>query len=283
MHPIPLSKQCSPDEKENAVQGMFSSIAHRYDLNNSLLSLGWHHAWKRKAVQMAQIREGMTVLDLCTGTADIAILLAQQGQAIHKAQKLWLNGPTSGLASGGPGYGGIGGCPERTPHGPPYIKVIALDLNEQMLKLGREKVVKQGLGPQVTCLRGNVERLQFKDRSFDVVTVAFGIRNLDHIPKAFAEIYRVLKLEGRMVCLEFSRPPSRLLQKVYDFYSFKILPYIGTVVSGDKTGVYQYLPASIRQFPDQEGLKEIIRAAGFRRVEYLNLTGGIVAIHIGWR
>jgi demethylmenaquinone methyltransferase/2-methoxy-6-polyprenyl-1,4-benzoquinol methylase len=167
--------------------------------------------------------------------------------------------------------------------GPPQIKVIAMDLNEQMLRLGREKIAKQGLDHQVTCLRGNAERLQFKDHSFDVVTVAFGIRNLDHIPKAFAEIYRVLKSGGRMVCLEFSRPPSRLLQKLYDFYSFKILPYIGTTVSGDKTGVYQYLPASIRQFPDQEGLKEMIRAAGFRKVEYLNLTGGIVAIHIGWR
>ena len=265
MRPMHLSDQMTSDGKETAVQGMFSSIAQRYDLNNSLLSLGWHHAWKRRAVQLAQVREGMTVLDLCTGTADIAILLTQQ--ANRRSEKLHLSGPTSGLASGGP----------------PYTKVIALDLNERMLNVGREKITNQGLGPQVTCLRGNAEWLQFKDQSFDRVTVAFGIRNLDHIPKAFTEIYRVLKPEGQMICLEFSRPPSRWLQRLYNFYSFKILPYIGTTVSGDKTGVYQYLPASIRQFPDQEGLKEMIRAAGFGKVEYLNLTGGIVAIHRAWR
>jgi demethylmenaquinone methyltransferase/2-methoxy-6-polyprenyl-1,4-benzoquinol methylase len=243
-------QQLTPGEKEKSVQGMFSSIAHRYDLNNSLLSLGWHHAWKRKAVQMANIQEGMTVLDLCTGTADLAILLAQQ---IYPR------------------------------HGPPHIKVIALDLNEHMLHLGREKIAEHGLSQRVTCLRGHVEWLQFKDQTFDVVTVAFGIRNVDHISKAFTESYRVLKPEGRMICLEFTRPPSRLLRRLYEFYSFKILPFIGTAVSGDKTGVYRYLPASIRQFPDQEGLKQIIHAAGFRKVDYHNLTGGIVAIHIGWR
>jgi demethylmenaquinone methyltransferase/2-methoxy-6-polyprenyl-1,4-benzoquinol methylase len=238
-----------PSEKEKAVQGMFSSISHRYDLNNSLLSLGWHHAWKRKAVQMADIQQGMMVLDLCTGTADLAILLAQA----------------------------------VSPHGPPHIKVMALDLNEQMLFVGRGKIAESGLSRQVICLRGHAEWLQFKDQTFDVVTVAFGIRNVDHIPKAFAEIYRVLKPGGKMVCLEFTRPPSKLLRRLYDFYSFKVLPFIGTAVSGDKTGVYQYLPASIRGFPDQESLKEIIHAAGFRKVEYLNLTGGIVAIHRGWR
>ncbi|MCI0526711.1 MAG: bifunctional demethylmenaquinone methyltransferase/2-methoxy-6-polyprenyl-1,4-benzoquinol methylase UbiE [Nitrospira sp.] len=245
----PTLQQLVPSEKEKAVQGMFSSIAHRYDLNNSLLSLGWHHAWKRKAIQMANIQEGMAVLDLCTGTADLTILLAQ---AI-------------------------------SPHRPPHIKIIALDLNEQMLSVGREKIAEYGLSRQVICLRGHAEWLQFKDHTFDVVTVAFGIRNVDHVPKAFAEIYRVLKPEGKMICLEFTRPPSRLLRRLYDFYSFKILPFIGTAVAGDKTGVYQYLPSSIREFPDQEGLKAIIQAAGFRKVEYLNLTGGIVAIHRGFK
>jgi demethylmenaquinone methyltransferase/2-methoxy-6-polyprenyl-1,4-benzoquinol methylase len=246
-----------PDGKEQAVQGMFTSIAQRYDLNNSLLSLGWHHAWKRRAVQLAKVREGMTVLDLCTGTADIAIRLTQQIDAFHRSL--------------------------HRISGPRQIRIIALDLNERMLTVGREKIANQGLSPQITCLRGNAEWLQFKDQCFDLVTVAFGIRNLDHIPKAFTEIYRVLKPEGQLICLEFSRPPSKWLQWLYNFYSFRILPCIGTTVSGDKTGVYQYLPASIRQFPDQEGLKEMIHAAGFGKVEYLNLTGGIVAIHSAWR
>ncbi len=259
MHP--MLEQLVPSEKEKAVQGMFSSIAQRYDLNNSLLSLGWHHAWKRKAVQIANIQEGMTVLDLCTGTADLAILLAQ---AISPHRHPQMKESERRALS-------------------PRIKIMALDLNEQMLCVGREKIAEYGLSRQIICLRGHAEWLQFKDQTFDVVTVAFGIRNVDHIPKAFTEIYRVLKPEGKIICLEFTRPPSRLLRRLYDFYSFKILPFIGTAVSGDKTGVYQYLPASIRGFPDQESLKKIIHAAGFRKVDYLNLTGGIVAIHRGWR
>jgi demethylmenaquinone methyltransferase/2-methoxy-6-polyprenyl-1,4-benzoquinol methylase len=257
----PELEQLVPREKEKAVQGMFSSIARRYDLNNSLLSLGRHHAWKRKAVQLANIRQGMTILDLCTGTADLAILLAQASPP-HRPPQIK---ESEELAS------------------PPHIKIMAVDLNEQMLYVGREKISEHGLSREIICLRGHAERLQFKDQTFDVVTVAFGIRNVDHIPKAFAEIYRVLKPEGRMICLEFTRPTSRLLRGLYDFYSFKILPFIGTAVSGDKTGVYEYLPASIRDFPDQESLKEIIQAAGFRKADYLNLTGGIVAIHRGWR
>jgi demethylmenaquinone methyltransferase/2-methoxy-6-polyprenyl-1,4-benzoquinol methylase len=250
-----------PSKKEKAVQDMFSSISHRYDLNNSLLSLGCHHAWKRKAVQMADIRQGMTVLDLCTGTGDLAILLARAVPP-HESPQIK---KSEGLAS------------------PPHIKIMALDLNEQMLFVGRKKIAERGLNRQIICLRGHAEWLQFKDQTFDVVTVAFGIRNVDHIPKAIAEIYRVLKPEGKMVCLEFTRPASRLLRRLYDFYSFKILPFIGTAVSGDKTGVYQYLPASIREFPDQESLKKTLHAAGFRKVEYFNLTGGIVAIHRGFK
>jgi demethylmenaquinone methyltransferase/2-methoxy-6-polyprenyl-1,4-benzoquinol methylase len=210
---------------------------------------------------MANVQQGMTVLDLCTGTADLAILLAQavptpQPPPIKKSERRAL---------------------------PASIKVIALDLNEQMLCIGRGKISEYGLGHQIICLRGHAEWLQFKDQTFDAVTVAFGIRNVDHISKAFTEIYRVLKPEGKMICLEFTRPPSRLLRRLYDFYSFKILPFIGTTVSGDKTGVYQYLPASIREFPDQESLIEIMHAVGFRKADYLNLTGGIVAIHRGWR
>ena len=263
------SGQPVPRRKEKTVQTMFSAIAHRYDLNNSLLSLGWHHSWKRKAVQIAQMQEEMTALDLCTGTADIAILLARQARQDHKGSsqegQAVVSPPQADFPPRGRGL------------------VIALDLNERMLALGRKKIAGQGLNHQITCLRGHAEWLQFKDHSFDLVTVAFGVRNLDDIYRAFAEIHRVLKPEGRVICLEFSRPLSRWLRGLYDFYSFKLLPYIGTAVSGDKTGVYRYLPASIRHFPDQEGLKQILHTVGFRKVEYFNLTGGIVAIHVGWR
>ena len=239
--------------KEQKVQAMFSSIARRYDLNNSLLSLWQHHAWKRKAVELADFQDGMSALDLCAGTADLAILLGRRVRS----------------RNGGTGRG-------------TKSRVIALDLNERMLDLGRGKVAGEGLGRWVTCLRGNAEWIQFKDASFDRVTVAFGIRNVDNVPKALGEIRRVLKPAGRLVCLEFSRPVWGLLRRFYDFYSIRLLPWIGTAVSGDKTGVYEYLPDSIRQFPDQEGFKQLMRGAGFEKVEYLNLSGGIVAVHIGW-
>ena len=236
------------------VQAMFSSIAHRYDLNNSLLSCGWHHLWKRKAVELADLRDGMTALDLCAGTADMAILLARR-----------IRSRTQG--------------PTQNPSG----RIIALDLNDEMLSLGRGKVARENLSPWITCLRGHAERVQFRDRSFDRVTVAFGIRNVEDVPRALREVYRVLKPGGCLVCLEFSRPVSRLFRRLYDFYSFRLIPWIGAAVSGDKTGVYQYLPDSIRHFPDQESFKHLMHAAGFQRVQYTNLSGGIVAIHIGWR
>jgi demethylmenaquinone methyltransferase / 2-methoxy-6-polyprenyl-1,4-benzoquinol methylase len=250
--------------KEKTVQRMFSSIAHRYDLNNSLLSLGRHHAWKQRAVDLAQMQRGMNALDLCSGTADLAILLAKRA-CLPYQKSAALSVPQTGRTEARPG------------------RVIAVDLNEQMLTFGKRKIEEQDLSQQVLCLRGHAEQLHFKDQSFDLVTVAFGIRNLDNISGAFAEICRVLKPGGRVICLEFSKPLSRWLRGVYDLYSFRLLPFLGTVVSRDKTGVYWYLPASIRNFPDQDRLKEIMLAAGFRKVEYTNLTGGIVAIHVGWR
>ena len=221
---------------------MFTAIAHRYDLNNTLLSLGLHHAWKRLAVKMSGAAPGNTVLDLCTGTGDLAVLLARQV-----------------------GF-----------HG----RVIGLDLNERMLAFGRRKIEKLGLS-NITLLTGNAESIQFCDRTFQAATVAFGIRNVTDIRAALGEMYRVLKPGGRAVCLEFSRPTITPLRRLYDFYSFTLLPRIGKFVSGDQTGVYNYLPASIRAFPDQERFKEMFLEAGFSPVMYRNLTGGIVAIHVG--
>jgi demethylmenaquinone methyltransferase/2-methoxy-6-polyprenyl-1,4-benzoquinol methylase len=229
--------------KEEAVQRMFTSIARRYDLNNSLLSLGLHHQWKRDAVAIAGLQEGNRALDLCTGTADLALLMAKRV------------GPTG--------------------------HVIGLDFNEAMLKVGKSKLLRAGFSDRITLMLGNALSLQFQNRSFDAVAVAFGVRNVADLGLAFREIWRVLKPGGRVVCLEFSRPTSALFQRLYRFYSFRCLPYLGRAVSGDRTGVYHYLPASIIEFPDQESLARLMRKSGFEDVEYRNLTGGIVAIHVG--
>lgn len=233
----------APAEKERAVQRMFSAIARWYDLNNTVLSLGLHHRWKREAVARAQASPGQTVLDLCAGTCDLALLLAER----------------------------VG----------PRGRVVACDLNAEMLAIGRSKVERRGRAERIACVLGNAEALQFDDASFDALTVAFGIRNVTNIPKALGEMARVLKPGGRAVCLEFSRPTTAVLRQAYDFYSFTLLPKIGTWIARDRTGVYQYLPDSIRHFPAQEAFAAMWREAGLRDVTYTNYSGGIVAIHVG--
>jgi demethylmenaquinone methyltransferase/2-methoxy-6-polyprenyl-1,4-benzoquinol methylase len=237
-----MQKHSSGDEKEKAVQAMFSSIARFYDLNNSLLSLGMHHRWKKRTLEAVALRTGEKVIDVGAGTADLSILAAAQV-----------------------GKDGM---------------VITSDLNEPMLRIGLKKVQNQQLR-QVRCILGNAEALPLPDAAFDAALTGFCIRNLSDLDQGFREIYRVLKPGGRMACLDFSRPVQPLFRKLYDFYSFTLLPKIGTWVSKDQTGIYQYLPDSIRKFPDQEGLKKRIEAAGFKEVSYQNLTGGIVAIHSG--
>ena len=225
--------------REQAVQRMFTAIARFYDLNNSLLSLGLHHRWKKQAVKHVPLVAGGRALDVGAGTGDLAILL-------H----------------------------DRMNH------VTAVDLNEAMLREGWQKIHKHGLTDRIACLQMNAENLTFRDDMFDAVTAGFCIRNVGNRLKAFAEIRRILKPGGRFVCLEFSRPIAAWLRAIYDWYSFRLLPWIGTLVAHDKTGVYEYLPASIRGFPDQEGLRDQLQSSGFQHVEYRNLTGGIVAIHI---
>src|SRR5207302_4547565 len=232
----------SGSEKEQAVQRMFSSIARYYDLNNSLLSLGLHHSWKRKAVELMARESVKLVLDVGAGTADLALLAANR------------------LGNG--------------------ARIVAADLNRPMLAIGVEKVRKATLQHQILCVQANAERLCLPDAAFDAVTTGFCMRNVADLPHALQEIRRVLKPGGRLICLEFSRPVARWLRRLYDWYSFTLLPWIGTKVSGDTTGVYQYLPASIRSFPDQDGLARLLREVGFQKVEYHNLSGGIVAIHV---
>ena len=247
-------------QKEQAVQRMFSSIARYYDLNNSVLSLGLHHRWKRDAVDMLvgylvarrledpphphplPPGERDLILDIGAGTGDLALLAA----------------------------GRLGDS----------ARIIAADLNHPMLAIGARKVHQAGLQQRILCVQANADRTCAPDSTFDAVTTGFCLRNVGDLHAVLREIYRVLKPGGRLVCLEFSRPIAPWLRHLYDWYSFSLLPWIGTKVSGDTTGVYQYLPASIRTFPDQEGLAKEMRAAGFGCVDYFNLTGGIVAIHV---
>lgn len=232
----------APSEKEKAVQKMFSSIASFYDLNNSLLSFGLHHRWKRQALQTARLRPGDRVADIGAGTADLSILAADA-------------------------VGEKGG-------------VAAVDLNEPMLRIGRRKLAGSGSGRAI-CTLGNAEALPLPDRSFDAVLTGFCMRNVSDLDLALREIVRILKPGGRIVCLEFSRPERPAFRRLYDFYSFTLLPKIGAWVSKDQTGVYQYLPDSIRKFPDQTALCRKLESVGLKEVCYHNVTAGIVAIHTG--
>ncbi len=229
--------------KEQMVQKMFSSAAKKYDINNSVLSFGQHHSWKRFTVEQAGVKRGDHVLDVCSGTADIAILMAQ---------KVGKSG-----------------------------SVAASDLNPEMLRIGRNKVREHGLEGVISCVIGNAESMQFRDNKFDAVTVGFGVRNVTHLEKAFSEMLRVTKRGGRVVCLEFTHPESPIFRYIYDFYSFTLLPAIGTLISKDQTGIYQYLPDSIRKFPPAEELRRLMLRVGFSNVYYHTLSGGIVAVHVG--
>lgn len=229
-------------DREQAVQRMFTAIARLYDLNNSILSFGLHHTWKRRAARCIPMSEGGCALDIGAGTADLALLIDKQ-------------------------MGKKG-------------RVLATDLNDAMLREGHRKVVRKNLSGRITCLQTNAEHLGFPSDTFDAAITGFCMRNVGNLRQAIAEIRRVLKPGSRFVCLEFSRPASPLLRRLYDWYSFSLLPWIGTKVAQDHTGVYDYLPASIRTFPDQERLVGLLREAGFHHVTYENLTGGIVAIHV---
>ncbi|HET6370569.1 MAG TPA: bifunctional demethylmenaquinone methyltransferase/2-methoxy-6-polyprenyl-1,4-benzoquinol methylase UbiE [Nitrospiria bacterium] len=230
-------------DKEAAVQRMFTSIARFYDCNNTLLSLGLHHLWKRLTVEEAALKPGDRVIDVGAGTFDLALralpLVREKGE------------------------------------------VVAIDLNEKMLRIGRAKAERRGSDRSIQTVVGSAESIPFPDNAFDAALTGFCLRNVSDLPKAAREICRVLKPGGKMACLEFSRPTRPVLRRLYDFYSFTLLPGLGTLVSRDQTGVYRYLPDSIRKFPDQASLTEIFLAAGFKTVRYRNLSGGIVAIHVG--
>jgi demethylmenaquinone methyltransferase / 2-methoxy-6-polyprenyl-1,4-benzoquinol methylase len=231
----------SVDERDKArrVRGVFDSVAPRYDLMNDLMSLGLHRAWKAYAVLVANLRPGDQVLDIAGGTGDLALAFAKKV------------GPTG--------------------------RVVHTDINEAMLRTGRDRLLDAGLAlPTLVC---DAEKLPFESASFDLVSVAFGLRNMTHKDIALAEMNRVLKPGGKLLVLEFSKV-AKPLEKAYDWYSFNVLPQLGKLVAGDDAS-YRYLAESIRMHPTQEELKVLMKNSGFGHVDYHNLTGGIVALHVG--
>jgi demethylmenaquinone methyltransferase/2-methoxy-6-polyprenyl-1,4-benzoquinol methylase len=234
-------EQVPEDEKSRRIAGVFASVANRYDLMNDLMSAGLHRFWKRWAIELAAPRAGEHALDVAGGTGDLARLLARR-------------------------VGARG-------------RVVMTDINRSMLARGRDRLVDQGvLVPMVEC---DAERLPFRSRSFEVVTIGFGLRNVTRKERALAEMRRVLRPGGRLIVLEFSQV-WKPLAPLYDAYSFGVLPRLGRLVAGDDAS-YRYLAESIRVHPNQEALKSMLQAAGLERVEYFNLTAGVVAVHRGYR
>ena len=232
-------------DKQARVDSVFHSVARRYDLMNDLMSGGLHRAWKEAlvtAVNPPKKELAFSVLDLAGGTGDVAFRIAD---------------------AGGPG-----------------TRVTVADINAGMLEVGRERAAKAKR--KIEFVEANAEKLPLPDKSFDAVTIAFGIRNVPRIDVALAEAHRVLKIGGRFLCLEFSSVDVPGLDRLYDLYSFNVIPAVGRAVTGD-ADAYRYLVESIRKFPRPEKFADTIRAAGFRRVSFEAMTGGVVALHSGWR
>ena len=237
-------QQVPLEDKARKVAEVFHSVAHKYDLMNDLMSLGLHRIWKRIAVEMTGLRAGQRVLDLAGGTGDLAALMA-------------------------PLVGDQG-------------EVVLSDINASMLDVGRARLVDRGIVGNVTFVQADAESLPFPDSHFDCITIAFGLRNVTNKDRALASMFRVLKPGGRLLVLEFSKPTLAALRPIYDAYSFKVLPVLGKAITGDAAS-YQYLAESIRMHPDQETLKQMMQTAGFERVEYFNMTAGVVAVHRGYK
>ena len=231
-------------QKQKLVAEVFSSVAGKYDLMNDLMSLGIHRIWKRYFVGTAQVRRGDRVLDLAGGTGDIALLLRDRV------------GDTGSIVLG--------------------------DINGAMLRVGRDRMTDKGKVGGFEYVQMNAEKLPFPDASFDLVTIAFGLRNVTDKDAALREMFRVLKPGGQARVLEFSEVKADWFKPIYDFHSFNVLPKLGSLFAGD-AGSYQYLAESIRKHPPQDALKAMMQAAGFARCDYKNLNAGIVAIHTGYK
>ena len=240
-------RDVAESERQGLVNQVFATVAERYDLMNDLMSGGLHRLWKRDFVTWLNPPTGaqdFRHLDVAGGTGDIALRVVK--------------------ASG------------------PNVRSTICDISPEMLAVGRRRVNDAGLDERITCIEGNAETLPFERASFDAYTIAFGIRNVTHIDRAISEAYRVLKPGGRFMCLEFSEVQVPILDRIYDFHSFEVIPRLGKLTAG-AAEPYQYLVESIRKFPKQESFAAMIREAGFGNVSYRNLTGGIAAMHSGWK
>ena len=230
------------DAKAGMVRGVFDSVASRYDLMNDLMSGGIHRLWKRFTIELSAARPGQTVLDIAGGTGDLAARFSR------------LVGPEG--------------------------KVILADINAAMLEVGRDRLIDKGAAGNIEVVQADAQTLPFEDNSIDCITIAFGLRNVTDKDMALRSMLRVLRPGGRLLVLEFSKPTSPLLGKIYDQYSFQILPRMGRLIAQDADS-YRYLAESIRKHPDQETLLEMMGDAGFAECQYHNMTGGIVAVHRG--
>ncbi|MBN7783372.1 bifunctional demethylmenaquinone methyltransferase/2-methoxy-6-polyprenyl-1,4-benzoquinol methylase UbiE [Ponticoccus gilvus] len=230
-------------EKAGRVQGVFSSVATKYDVMNDAMSMGIHRVWKDAMMDWLAPRPGQRLLDVAGGTGDISFRFLKRAGRGH---------------------------------------ATVLDLTEPMLVEGRKRAEAEALGDSLDWVVGDAMALPFADNSFDVYTVSFGIRNVTRPEVALAEAYRVLKPGGRLMVLEFSHIPNDMMQKAYDLYSFNIIPRMGQMIAGDRDS-YQYLVESIRRFPDQESFLGMVRGAGFENAKYRNLTMGVACLHSGWK
>lgn len=237
-------QQVPTNEKAGLVAGVFHSVAARYDLMNDLMSGGVHRLWKYFTIEKSGARAGQSILDIAGGTGDLSASFSKiVGDSGH---------------------------------------VILADINDSMLKVGRDKLIDRGRSNNVDYVQADAQYLPFPDDSFDCITIAFGLRNVTDKDLALASMLRVLKPGGRLLILEFSKPISPALAKIYDTYSFKILPKMGELVAGDSES-YAYLAESIRMHPDQQTLQSMMDTAGFIKTEYTNMTGGVVALHRGFK
>lgn len=232
------------DEKKARVRDVFDSVAPRYDLMNDVMSFGLHRLWKRFTLDKSALKPGQQALDVAAGSADLSIGMSR---------KVGRKG-----------------------------RVIVTDINQEMLRVGRDRMLDAGVAGNADYVLADAESLPFADRAFHCVTIGFGLRNVTDKDQALCSMYRVIKPGGRLLVLEFSQPRLGPLNAVYDAYSFQVLPRMGALLADDASS-YRYLAESIRRHPEQAKLKSMMEAAGFERCEYFNLSGGIVALHVGFR